>query len=321
MIFAVSIGAIGLLSIKWLKYDYTISYFQGRVLWWTARSQPLPRWAQISYIFETPVWITLIFSIITINIFWITLAYFRDKNISKYDLMFSIYTIFIQTSSPKAIPISTLHVTWIWCTFVIAVAFNAIFFSFLSKQIYGHEIQSIQEAVDIPGTKFIFNDLQNLLQVASYPVREREIFRAQRFNCTSMCLNVTAHNELYFMMGQESLIRPLLSNFKDLNGNQLLYSFEKPIKVFYIRIFLRKGYPLTEAFDTLILKITEMGLYQMWEKSFDTYFALRRKKLNAQSIAEALALQHLLVAFILLVLGYILASFVFVLEYFVMKEK
>lgn len=307
------------LSTEWVKYDYTVSYLQGHVIWLSARASKLPRWAQISYVFEIPVWITFFLSIILTNLVWVTLAHYQNRELKKTHLIFAIYGILIQTTHPKpnAIPIRSLYVTWIWCTMVIAGSFNGVFFSLLStKAVYGQEIQSIEEAVTTPGTKYIFTEFQSEAHVSSYTTEERRVMKSNRISCgsTILCLNIVSKEKHIFLMGPENILRVYLPKYVGRSGNQLLYSIKRPIKTMDYRMLLRTGYPLTELLDVWFQRMVEVGLFNLWEGRFTMYYAMRRQDSKSRTTAEPLGFEHLLIAFMLLIGGNLLSLCIFILE-------
>lgn len=305
------------LSTEWVKYDYTVSYLQGSVVWVSARATKLPTWAEIMFVFEAPVWIIFFFSIILTNITWVTLAYCRNPQTDRLNLILDIYSILIQNPSanPDAIPIRTLHITWIWCTMVIAGSFNGVFFALQSSNdIYGQEIHTIEAAINAPGSKFIFTNFQSEAHVSSYS--ERQIMRSNWINCASMtsCLKITAGAKHIFMMGPRETIEINLPDFVDEEGNQLLYILINPIKTVDYRMLLRPGYPLTEFLNLWFHRMNEVGFFKLWTQRFSTYFAIRRQDSKNRKAEKPLGFQHVLIAFLLLIGGNLLSVFVFILE-------
>lgn len=310
-----------LLSIDSIKYDYTLPYFQEQTLWWTRRSEPLPRWAQVIYVYHTQVWTTLFLTMILTTTIWIILAKYHHQSMNRTDLIFSIYRILIQTPhpNPNKIPIRPLQVTWLWSTSIIAISFNCIFFSLLSKQSFGYEIQDIQEAIKTKDSKFIYTNFQDTTLLDWFPKQDQTSIRRRRVVCgdRDVCLQMTSQGEHIFMMGIDRVIQYMVTS--NPNWANKFYAFKESIYKYPVLMFMRKGYPLLDIFDKLIQRIQEAGFLLFWENQLLFKFQLQHKP-ERDHVGEPLGLEHLLVAFILWAVGMGLSIMVFVLEKHIVKS-
>lgn len=138
-----------------------------------------------------------------------------------------------------------------------------------------------------------------------------EQIRRKRHKCKSTgCLQYAIReNHLFVAAGDRQTKYDLPKLYSNHEG-PLLYSLPRALFAIELIMVTRKGYPILEKFDYWILRIIESGFLRDWEKKFSTHTS----NITHQQKHGQLGLQHLLVAFILLIFGITVSISIFLVE-------
>lgn len=301
-------------------YDFTHTFLQESIVWWTGRSALIPAYLNISYAFENSVWIILLGTIIATTISWIYILRYQNYVISKFDLVLAIYTMLIQNGYPNynILPPRSLTLIWIFSTMILAVAFSGISFTLLTKEIFGYEILTLEEASMTSDAKFCYQ-LINAIYFETLPksvAKGIEQKRYDKFSSIPPCLKLATQQEHIFGLGAiRTTEYDVPRSYSNENGEALLYSLKETWLRWDISMIMKRGYPLLRRFDLWIPRIVQSGFLDKWENDFNDNI-LRARRNCPKLEFDALGLEHLLIAFLILIGGMVVSLVAFFIENF-----
>lgn len=306
--------------IPCFHYDFTYNYLQESIVWWTGRSALIPAYLNIAYAFENSVWIILLGTIIATTISWIYILRNQNYVISKFDLIFGIYTMLIQNGYPNynTLPPRSLTLIWIFTTMILAVAFSGISFTLLTKEIFGYEILTLEEASETSDAKFCYQLInaplfESLPKSVAKAVQQK---RYDKFSSIPPCLKLaTQEAHIFGLAAIRTTEYDVPRNYSNENGNALLYTLKETWLRWDISMVMRRGYPLLKGLDLWIPRIVQSGFLDKWENDFNDNILRARRNWSKLEFG-ALGLGHLLIAFLILISGMVVSLVAFFIENF-----
>lgn len=257
-------------------------------------------------------------TIIVTTISWIFILRYQNYEISKFDLIFAIYTMLVQSGYPNYdhLPPRTLTIIWIIGTMILAVAFSAISFDLLTVNIYDREILTLAEATRTGDSKFCYQNIHESLffaveeSIAKLLMQKRS---HKEFSLDDCLMYATTHHHFFGLAAVRPTFYDLPRIYSDANGEPMLYSLDETFLKWDINMIMRSGFPLLKDFDLWIPRILQSGFLVKWENDFNDN-TLRAIRTGTKSEVEPLGLEHMLIAFIIWIGGIILAIVVFLIE-------
>jgi hypothetical protein len=313
----------------------TIPHLQMPFRWLIPCPTPVPRMERILGIFNLPVWFSLtLVLILTTVIFWCFSnrhVHFLEKHSPTYKTLpqnlSEVWAVFMAVSLPN-LPVNTkfrvFFLLFVWYSFAINTVFQAFFITYLVEPGYSKQIETFDDLIQSGLMYGYAAEIEIALNISMY--YERTKIRSPRFYCSEYinCLErLTTHGDITlvgFPYAAEYDTINIISNFKKKKKKEVCFLDEDIYKMNFA-MYMQIGNPLIHTANTIIRRTIEAGLV-------DSYWSMMKWRVRLENVANstydadltddneyfALALSHLKVAFIILPVGYILCSIVFIAE-------
>jgi hypothetical protein len=327
----IALGVVGTHYLINPFFDSTNSYNMMRIRWYVPCSDKYPRWSSIFRILSLELWLVLIISIVIAAI--LTTLVGRYSCTSEWKVYKTLTSSFTNlwavilgvsvSTMPRTPSLRALFLAWVCFSVAFSTVFQAFLTTFLIDSGYKTPIKNKDELYEsgiklyhLPDFNFVFEN-----------VDETEVSNVQRnrANCPSykVCLdwarnykNVSilfddTDAEIYYaesrMVGENS--EPLVCKLADgvifNSGRSML---------------MLQGDPLMRRVAEIIDRVVEAGLYTFW-------ISLKMHKIKVQSPRKislvhsldgyySFNLYHMQPAFYLLLIGWFLSAFCFMIELF-----
>lgn len=314
--------------------EATTPHLQTAFRWLIPCPAPVPRMERVLGIFTLPVWFSLLLVLILATaIMWCYSNCHFDflkqdsptyKSLSQS--LSDVWAVFLAVSLPKlpdATKLRVFFLIFVWYSFAINTVFQAFFITFLVEPGYRKQIRTFDELIQSGLMYGYFEATEIFLNISMY--HERTKIRSPRFYCSE-------HNECL-----ERLIRhgditmvsfPIVADYNALKiiptykkKNQVCFLDEDVYKML-LAMYMQTGNPLLHRVNTIIRRTIEAGL-------LDNYWSMMKWRGHVNNVANsthdvdltdddqyfALRLSHLNIAFIVLSVGHILSSVIFIAEF------
>jgi hypothetical protein len=313
--------------------ESTTPHLQTAFRWLIPCPTPVPRMERILGIFKLPVWFSLILVLIlTTAMFWcFSNCHFHslEKNSPTYktlsQILSDVWAVSVAVSLPK-LPVTTkfrvFFLLFVWYSFAISMVFQAFFITFLVEPGYGKQIKTFDDLIQSGLMYGYFEAIEIALNISMY--YERTKIKSPRFYCSghTECLErLIRHGDITMVSFPYAAEYDAFKITSSYNKKKQVCFLEEDIYKMYLVMYMQIGNPLIQRANTIIRRTIEAGLV-------DNYWSMEKWRVRLKSAANstydaeltddneyfALALSHLKIAFIVLPVGYILCSIVFVAE-------
>jgi len=313
--------------------ESTTPHLQTAFRWLIPCPTPVPRVERILGMFDLPVWFSLILVLIlTTAIFWCFSNrhfHFLEKYSPTYKTLSQslsdVWAVYMSVSLPK-LPITTelraFFLLFVWYSFAINTVFQAFFITFLVEPGYRKEIKTFDDLIHSGLMYGYYEDTEIAMNISMY--YERTKITSPRFYCS-------VHNEcLERLIIHGDIMMVSFPYTAEYNAFKIISSHRKRKPVCFLDediykmslvMYMETGNPLIPRANTIIRRTIEAGLV-------DNYWSMKKWRVRLKSVTNskygadltddkeyfALTLSHLKVAFIIMPVGYILCSIVFIVE-------
>ncbi|KAJ9576110.1 hypothetical protein L9F63_007075 [Diploptera punctata] len=192
--------------------------------WYVRQADPYPRWAGITRVFDTYVWICLALSVALASlIFWILALYSRTENNYQNLPYPPLYTwgviINVGVTMPREKTVGWFLLSWILYCLCINTIFQAFFISFMTDPGRLHQIDTFDEMNDL-GYDLLSTQLESFFHSFLGEMRQglRHVLNEQN----AIMLALESSNRSLFI-NEELFTR----SYYDLCGNNISYKFHK----------------------------------------------------------------------------------------------
>lgn len=312
---------------------YYDNYLSDTVNWYVPKAGLIPENETLKLLFTPIVWTFMFLTLALFSIIWCIFNHLMESDyihglLNLWALILS-NPITKSNSHPVISFFSFQSVILIILFFnlMISTSFQSYLINALTNPSYTKQIDSIDDLLD-SGLKYGVHE--NVWRILRNDTANRfsQVLTKNAEDCKAdnSCLNRTAFKRDYATCKPKKQGSYLVPKFYlDKNGESLLYEIEKPIYWFPVAIIFRKGLPIFEHANGILLKYAEMGLIAKLLNEINEKNRSLTSKKSKSSSGEAFSLTfgHLSGIFNLLILGHILAIISFLLEfiYFKLKRK
>jgi len=312
--------------------DSTIPHLQTAFRWLIPCPTPVPRVERILGIFELPVWFSLILVLIlTTAIFWCFSNYhfhLLEKDSPTYKTLSQslsdVWAVSMAVAVPKlpvTMKLRAFFLLFVWYSFAINIVFQAFFITFLVEPGYRKQIKTFDDLIQ-SGLMYGYLEATEIaLNISMY--YERTKIRSPRFYCSepNECLKrLITHGDITMVHFPNAAEYDAFKIISSHNRKQVCF-LEEDIYKMNLVMYMQTGNPLIHRANTIIRRTIEAGLV-------DNYWSMVKWRVRLKSVVNstddavltddneyfALALSHLKVAFIILIVGYILCAILFIAE-------
>ena len=325
-------GGIPLLPIVVTSsYEATIPYTHQEMKMLLPCPKPIPGSQKVLTTFSLSVWLTMgLVLLLSTAVFWCVgrgpyRSVFRDRHTyqSLSHCFYNAWAVFMGVSVPQLPTASNLRVFFLlyvcYC-FAISTVFQAFFVSYLVEPEYGNKIETLDELLE-SDTIYGYNPgLDITLQSIPYPklldFNKRKKLRADCGNTTKCVERMITKGDI------ASIIDPMYASYLAsvmgiVDVNKVICCFDETIISSDIIILFKKGNPLLDRVNVLLRRCLEAGLLvTRWSELQHQAQLKSRGKLGEDSgdMFVPFSVFHLMPAFVVLVVGNILSSVMFIVE-------
>lgn len=305
-------------------FDASKPYLQDALVWLVPKAQILPHWKRLAIIFPENIWLILFITVLLVPILWTIAAKFLSafelksfQNLQT-SLFKSISIILVVTlpKYPKTACLRILFIIWVCTSLILVTIYQSRLLAILILPQYEDQMAEVKEILN-SGIKFGGNVNIRALYDGTVSEIERKFYENMIIcDLTLTCPNRTAY-ERDFATAKSRLPAYFLiwQYFTNADGSPMIHVFKSTILTHYVSTVFAKGHPMFEEFNKLVVRIFESGLFLKWKDDIREE-TLRRAFLGKTYSDNSLmlSLRHMITAFVILVIGYVLSAIVFILE-------
>jgi hypothetical protein len=321
-------------------FDATISYLRETYVWFVPHAKPGPHWTSLVMIFETPVW-CLVFTAYILGSFAIyilaNVKHVTRREFNGYRKLVSccFYTLHTLLGlsvavKPRSWPVRVSFLMWVLFSLEINTAYQSSLISFLTEPPPLPVIRTVDELLT-SGLKYgTTNRSFNNFDTSEDPQFQRILQKLEfNDNFTALLDRMAFHGDLA-VAGGKAHTSFLRDTHYVLKGKRLFIAIKESISSNGIVMYLRKGSPLLDRYNTIIFRVIEAGLVNKWwedvthkpSRNEDQDFDDEEDKdgdgdedhYDSRKKLSVLSLSHLQGAFCLWVVGLGMALVVYVIE-------
>ena len=310
--------------------EYTRSYHTERMVWYTPCAVKYERLSRFFKIFSGDMWIcfalSLVLAVITVRCIsnYGHKSHLHESN--SYNNIFSVTSNTISvvlsmsvSTQPSSTPLRLFFLCWVWYSVAISTVFQAYLTTFLIEPGYEEPIKTVEEMLNSemnfglsPNYKRLFPDTSDTVDSA---ISKEAVECPDAHTCqiwASIYHNIsTPLNDLYRGIDRGD------GNMIDENNRPLLCELEDGVvKIVDFALLVKKRSYFFEIINDVISHIVEGGIFMQIKKMGFEKTEIKTK-FNIPTYDDkyfVFGVSHLLTAFYLLMLGYVLSVTCFLAE-------
>ncbi|KAJ4446273.1 hypothetical protein ANN_12967 [Periplaneta americana] len=298
--------------------DFSIPYFEIKYTWYVPCAMSFPRLQRISQIFSASLWIAICFCIflVTVVLWYLAKKVMESNSYNNfYSVLYNVWAIIMGvsvTEMPRTTCVRLIIFPWICSCFAISTIFQTFFTSYLVDPGFQKQISSLDELIESGIDYGFISDFDIYFAGSKHKNHQILMKRINNYSVSkdSYIQNIidTGH---YATLAESWYVENYLNSVHDGNAVCRMNDYES----FTNRLVLciSKGSVMLEQLNKAITSFIESGIIakaasdirnssRYFNNIYDDYFVF--------------SINHLMIAFYVLICGYILSSFVFLSEVF-----
>jgi len=328
----VLIGIIPLMPAVVMSYfDFTIPYFPCSLKTIVPCPNPIPGTEKLFTTFSLSLWLTIgLVLLATTAVFWCASngPYRSVRNETQTYRSLSncfqnVWAIFLAVSvpqQPKNFNLKFLFLLNVCFSFAISTVFQAFFVYYLVEPEYEKRIESLDELLHSDLVYGHYSALQHFLTTVSHPEfvtfferKERKIECVDTHKCIERMITM---KDMAFN-GDPLLVTYIARELGKVDVGKLFCPFDETLILMYETIVFKKGNPILDRFNFLMRLYLEAGLMEKFWEKLQHVTSLRaegRFRKGTGGMFFAFSFSHLKPAFVVLLVGTVVSSVVFIGE-------
>ena len=324
----IALGALGTNYLSESYFGCTNPYFMMNVRWYVPCSVKYPRWSSIFRILSVELWLVLIVSIVIAAVlstlvgrYSCTFEWQRYKSLSSS--LTNLWAVFLRVSvstMPRTPSLRSLFLAWVVFSLAFSAVFQAFLTTFLIDSGYKTPIQNLGEMFASGIKLFCPAGYSSIADNGdeTYALK----LKRNRLVCPSEvnCLNRAIYQKDISILMADMFAEEKYANgdYVGKNSEPLMCRLEDGV-VFNtgLAMIMFHGDPLIGLVNKIIDRVFEAGLYNYWIS-----FRFNLIKIESRKIAivhpldgyYSFNLYHMQPAFYLLLMGWFLSVFCFMVE-------
>jgi len=318
-------------SVVSSSFEATIPYASGTLKTIVPCPKAILGTEKLLTTFSLSVWLTIgLVLLLTVAVFWCAgNGYYRSvcNETHTYQSLSNCFqnawAVFLAVSVPQQ-PVTssfrTFFLLYVCFCFAISTVFQAFFVSYLVEPKYEKKIETLDEILNSELVLGYYQSLQFFLSTISYP--EMVTFfelKEQKEECSDVRICV---ERLKTKRDIAIIAGPIWATYiaKDLGTvdvSKLFCPLEETLISGYMAVYFKKGNPLLDRFNILMRRYLEAGLLERLWVELQHGASLRgevRFTEATEGMFFAFSVSHLMPAFVVLLVGTLLSSVVFIAE-------
>ncbi|XP_042226120.1 glutamate receptor ionotropic, kainate 4-like [Homarus americanus] len=307
--------------------DMTVSYDMEFGCFITPLPEQLPQWMALVYPFSSQVWwLALVFLVVGTPLLYLT------SRLTQYVLhdetpwattldhnLFYGTGIFFGVGMPQ-VPQSDVtrsyFIMWVWYGLLITVVYRSSLTAFLTIPLSQDPINTLQQLVgsSLPAWGATGLTFKKMLEENPDPMVQQLALRYQPVSGAEEGILLTAQRKYAMMENRQFLEYMIATNYTNKYGEETLHVMRECFLPFRIGMAMPKKAPYKPNFDKIVTRVVEAGLVRKW---FSDILFMSRKRGSGEaqeSRSDALTIDNLQGAWLLLGLGWVVSLVMFVLE-------
>jgi len=325
-------GIIPLMSAVVMSYfDVTIPYYFTSLKTFVPCPKPIPGTEKILTTFSLSVWLTIgLVLLLTTAVFWCaangpyrSVCNETHTYRSLSNCFQNVWAVFVAVSVPQQPTNSNLRVLFflhVCFCFAISTLFQAFFVSYLVEPKYEKKIETLDELLHSDVVYGHNSALQFAFSTISHP--EFLTFFAHKelkTECSDMrkCIERMITNKDIAINAAPLFVTYIAREMGTVEVGKILCPLEESIISVLLTTVFKKGNPLLDIFNVLMRRYMEAGLLEMFWEELQHGISLRAEGRFGESnggMFFAFSISHLMPAFMVLFVGTVFSSVVFVGE-------
>ena len=332
----IAIGVLPLHSGSIHVAEATIPHFYVGFSWYVPCPNTVSRWKSIYKIFSPLFWACFsAVAILAVIVMWLLAHYEKQINFREFSnyktityCIYNVWSILTGVSVPQkpvSLSLRIFFTAWVWSSVAVTTVYQAYFIGLLVNPGFEKGITTLNDLIQ-SGTDYGYPvEMDNLI----FTDKLYESMKKNRKNCKSAykCLQrVLEHKDFATIFdtfrAEYFRTRLLLHDI-----HMQICTLQEDITNFRLSLYMAKGNPLLHRFNDIITPMFEAGLFEKWQNDFmsssrlddhpiddvDTRFSdFTTNYLNTDY--PIFSLNHLHVVFLLLLIGQIISTFVFLVQ-------
>lgn len=291
-------------------FDMSLPSLMEETPWWVPAARPEPAWKNLKRIYQNSLWISILTTLGLTTFLWCLIG--KKEYKQRFICFLICWSVLLQTAAklPKSLAMKILFISWVLFSLVLCISYQSQLISILTNPFYEHQISNVQELLE---SKLLYGFFPRVIQSffndPKDPIQKRIADNFITCPLTEECVNRTAFQRNFAVVKSLRHVRFLTKKYYlDPNGRSLLYDFKKG--TLYQSVYVcRKGFPFLRHINRMLLLLQANGLIDKWDNDIRHAGKVRQEKQ-----LYPLSIMHLSGGFACLLIGYILAIFVFVIE-------
>ena len=314
--------------ILYPHFSSTNSYYIITSRWYVPCSDKYPRWSNIFRILSVELWLVLIISIVIAAISTTLVGrYFYTSEWQGYKTLTSSFTNFwavilgVSVSKmPRAQSLRSLFLAWVCFSVAFRTVLQAFLTTFLTDSPYKTPIK-IMDELFASGIKIAYPQSFNSFFEISDGTESLQIKR-NHVNCPTeeVCVSWAKYhkNVSVFLLDKEFEESYASGDFVGENSEPLLCKVEDGVFLSVGQsMIMFHGDPLMRRVNEIIDRVVEAGLHTFWDSLQMNWYKIYSRKIAIVHQLDgyySFKLYHMQPAFYLLLMGWCLSAFDFMIE-------
>lgn len=302
----VLLGFTMLSSMRANAFDYLYKHiaFSDEHTTVVKKAGNVPVWKTMYMEFDQTVWTLLALAFICVLLVFLVILRVNDKTVIFFKLWDNLLQhghIYQCRSSLK-----TVLIAWIWFTFLVNAFYQSSLMSLTTNPAKSYQVSTIEDLVNLKYKPCISPALGEFLHAIA----------DQNFsNDVNLCKTMVRGMEVVSRVDGLFTIVPLsIYNYNkylffDENGNDNIFHFHRPLNKVIYATFLYKGWPMYERFDSITLRVREVGLMKYYSR-----YVHRQNEGNFKRYRGTRKKARMIVPWNVIGIGAVVSALIFILE-------
>lgn len=310
--------------------DYSAIYSRTEFVWLIPCARRLHGWRNIFRIFSSTLWLCVFLSISLAACIIHCLAKctlsFKTPGTERYldmsESSYKIFAVFLGTSVssiPRTTPLRVFFLAWIGYSLAINTVIQSFLTSFLVRSDMEEQVSSFNDILN-SGMEYGFTPQYDIFFSMAGTSHEKDVL-GDRKNCgyEKRCLHRVAHKRDFAMLfSKVNYDYEVKHDYVDPDRwTILICTIPESFLGFYFTVYTPKGHQLLGRLNVVISRILQAGLYDKIQDAHVHWMRLKLKVHGEETDDDGpyqLSLQHLKVAFFILMAGHLIGLIVFLKE-------
>jgi hypothetical protein len=324
-------GFIPLPRVVKSLYDVTIPYMHYSLKMHVPCPKAIPGTENVLTTFSLSVWLTIVLVLLlTTGVFWCagngpyrSVCNEAHTYRSLSNCFYNVWAVFVGVSVPQQPTTSGLRVfffLYVCFCFAISTVFQAFFYSYLVEPKYEKMLETLDDLLD-SDVVYGYNTFMNYAEDTGSYVELVKLFEHMELkeDCSDSWKCV---ERMITKRDIASLISPVFTNYVarkmgTADIDKIICSLDQVKISASLTVLFKKGNPLLDKFNILMRRYLEAGFQERFWTELQYRASLRGGERFRDSASDkffAFSVSHLKPAFVVLLVGTVLSSVVFIVE-------